>query len=320
MISSAVRCWRPARRQRRRRPSYGSRRRAPGRPATARPRPRSRPVSGAASSSISSRRRRPWSPRRPAALFTRTYSASRITASSSVSAATTPTVTARYGLPLGPVGSKCPGTPRIAASVVCRRGVVRQEHRQSTYCGRHCSLAGRSASTNTGGGSPASASRTSPTGARPGSPVSQEPAQLVQPLRKRVPRAPDRPSAAAVLGATVLLLCHTQVDPTRVRRSERSELLGDHQRLVVGQQDPPEPSRMRSVRAARTAASTAGAAPPTPRTPCCSPTQNRRYPRSSAACATSTSPGARPQPTDRAAAVRRRAQSEPRQADRERVE
>jgi hypothetical protein len=34
------------------------------------------------------------------------------------------------------------------------------------------------------------------------------------------------------------LLGHTEVDPARVRRSERSELLGDDQRLVIGQKEP----------------------------------------------------------------------------------
>lgn len=34
------------------------------------------------------------------------------------------------------------------------------------------------------------------------------------------------------------MLRYTEVDPTRVRRSERSELLSNDQRLVVGQKEP----------------------------------------------------------------------------------
>ena len=68
-------------------------------------RPRSRPVSGCSRTAISSAgvARGPVVPRR---VFTRTYSANRMIASSSESAATTPTVTATYGFTVGPVGSK----------------------------------------------------------------------------------------------------------------------------------------------------------------------------------------------------------------------
>jgi hypothetical protein len=63
--------------------------------------------------------------------------------------------------------------------------------------------------------------------------VAQEPAQLVQPLRERVTGATRECGRSTRCNAA--LLTHAQVDPTRVRRCEGSELFCDHKRLVVGQ-------------------------------------------------------------------------------------
>lgn len=76
--------------------------------------------------------------------------------------------------------------------------------------------------------------------------VAQEPAQLVEPVRKCVPRTTRECSGSTRCNGA--LLRDTEVDPTRVRRSERSELFSNDQRLVVGQKEPAgsQPDAIRS--------------------------------------------------------------------------
>ena len=67
-----------------------------------------------------------------------------------------------------------------------------------------------------------------------------------------------------------------EVDPARVQRLEQGELLGDHQRGVVGQHHATGADVIRSVTAARWAMSTGGFVLATAGMLWCSATHSRR--------------------------------------------
>lgn len=65
--------------------------------------------------------------------------------------------------------------------------------------------------------------------------VLEEPADLIQPLRERIPRSLAPPQRSGRAWRNRLGPADTEIDPARIRRTQRSELLGHDQRLVVRQ-------------------------------------------------------------------------------------
>lgn len=69
----------------------------------------------------------------------------------------------------------------------------------------------------------------------PGQSVPEEPANLIQPLREGIPRSLAPAERSGRAGGNRLGPADTEIDPARIRRTQRGKLLSHHQRLVVRQ-------------------------------------------------------------------------------------
>jgi len=70
---------------------------------------------------------------------------------------------------------------------------------------------------------------------QPGQSVPEVPADLIQPLRERIPRSLAPPRRSGRAWRNRLGPADTEIDPARIRRTQCGKLLRHHQRLVVRQ-------------------------------------------------------------------------------------